>query len=84
MQAHKVNSYAMRLYPTCGALFGVGYVLCMHVHHYDFLVGRFSTFLLAFICTKWEFCLYILYLKTGVAKCGHHIYLSTVFQRRPK
>ena len=24
----KVNSYAMKLYPTCGALFGVSYVQC--------------------------------------------------------
>ena len=84
MQAHKVNSYAMKLHPTCGALFGVGYVLCMHVHHYGFLVGRFSTFMLASICTKWEFYLYILYLKTCFAYCVQHIYLYTVFQRRPK
>jgi hypothetical protein len=52
MQAHKVNSYAMKLYPTGGVLFDVGYVLCMHVHHYGFLVGRFSIFFLASICTK--------------------------------
>ena len=24
----KVNSYAMKLYPTCGALFGVNYAQC--------------------------------------------------------
>src|SRR3989337_1679714 len=52
MQAHKVNSYAMMVYPTCGVLFGVGYVLCMHVHHHDFLVGRFSIFMLAFTLYK--------------------------------
>ena len=25
----KVNSYAMKLYPTCGALFGVNYFQCL-------------------------------------------------------
>ena len=29
MHAHKLNSYAMKLYPTYGALFGVSYVQCM-------------------------------------------------------
>jgi hypothetical protein len=35
----------------------------MHVHHYGFLVGRFSIFFLASICTKWEYRLCIHYLK---------------------
>ena len=25
----KVNNYAMKLYPTCGALFGVSYAECL-------------------------------------------------------
>ena len=25
----KVNSYAMKLHPTCGALFGVSYAYCL-------------------------------------------------------
>ena len=84
MQARKVNSYAMKLYPTCGVLFGVGHVLCMHVHHYGFLVGRFSIFLLASTCTKREYYLYIHYPKTCFAICVHHIYLYAVFHCRPK
>jgi hypothetical protein len=84
MHARKVNSYAMKLYPTCGALFGVGYVLCMHVRHHGFLVGRFSIFLLASTCTKREYCLCIHYRKPSFAICVHHTYLYAVFQCRPK
>ena len=42
----KVNSYAMKLYPTYGALFSVTYV---GYEIFRFLVGRFSIFLIAFI-----------------------------------
>ena len=39
----------------------------MHVHdRFRSLAGRFSTYLLAFACTKWELCLYIQKPKTQV------------------
>ena len=59
MHARKVNSYAPKLYPTCGALFGVSCVLCMLVNHHGFLVGRFSIYLLASTGTKREYRLCI-------------------------
>ena len=40
------------------------YLCIMHVHdRCCSLAGRFPTYLLAFACTKWEFCLYIKNLK---------------------
>ena len=55
----KVNSYAMKLLPTCGALFSVSYVQCLFMRVFIFLVGCFSIYLLAFICTKREYYLCI-------------------------
>ena len=37
----KVNNYAMKLFPTCGALFGVNYASWLVA---SWLVGRFSIF----------------------------------------
>ena len=48
----KVNNYAMKLHPTCGALFGVSYALMLAYVIFHFLVGCFSIFLLASTCTK--------------------------------
>ena len=47
----KVNSYAMKLHPTYGALFGVSYAMPVYVN-FRFLVGCFSIYLLASTCTK--------------------------------
>ena len=62
----KVNSYVMKLHPTYGALFSVNYFQCMLMTVFCFLVGRFSIYLLAFICTKQECCLCIQLLKPKV------------------
>ena len=40
----KVNSHAMKLYPTCGALFGIILCLMLAYETIRFLVGRFSIF----------------------------------------
>src|SRR5215216_4676061 len=41
----------------------------MHVHdRYCSLAGRFPTYLLAFACTKWEFCWYIQNLKPKLSQ----------------
>ena len=53
----KVNSCAMKLHPTCGALFGVSFVQCLFMWIFIFFVGCFSIYLLAFPCTKWEYYL---------------------------
>ena len=39
----KVNSHAMKLHPTCGALFGVNYAQLAY-EIIRFLVGRFPIF----------------------------------------
>ena len=47
----KVNSYAMKLYPTCGALFGVNYVVILSFldvlqSFYNHFISFFDTKLL--------------------------------------
>ena len=42
--AHQVNSYAMKLYPTYGALFGVSYVQCMLMTVFVFWLVAFQSF----------------------------------------
>ena len=48
----KVNSYAMKLHPTYGALFGVSYAQCSLMWIFVSWFGCFSIYLLASICTK--------------------------------
>ena len=48
----KVNSYAMKLHPTYGALFGVSYAQCSLMWIFVSWIGCFSIYLVASICTK--------------------------------
>ena len=40
----KVNSYAVKLHPTCGALFRVSYVQCSFMIIFDFLLVASQSF----------------------------------------
>ena len=44
MHARKVNSYANKLYPTYGALFGVSYVQCMFMTVFAFWLVASQSF----------------------------------------
>ena len=55
----EVNSYAMMLHPTCGGLFSVSYVQCLFMIIFVFWLVASQFYLLAFHCTKREYCLCI-------------------------
>ena len=62
----KVNSYAMKFISYLWCIIRCYLYLMLGYEIFCFLVGRFSIFLLAFICTKREYCLCIQLLKPKV------------------
>ena len=50
----KVNSYAMKLYSTCGALFGVWLCLMLAYEIFSSLGWMLLNLSLHFICTKYD------------------------------
>ena len=55
----KVNSYAMKLHPTCGALFGVTYAWCSCMRFFVSWLDDSQSFCLPSFCTKYDLYLCI-------------------------